>query len=99
MPRLAGIVAAHDVPVLLHEQHTWTRPVHRNAMNAVSDLGVRVRKLVLGLEAMVHRPPRLAGVVGAERARGRDGDEDPLGITWIQNDGVQAHPSGARLPE
>ncbi len=23
LPQIAGIIAAHDVPVLLHEQHTW----------------------------------------------------------------------------
>ena len=42
VPRLAGVVAAHDVPVLLHEQHARTRPVHRDAVNAVTDLGGRV---------------------------------------------------------
>ena len=51
-----------------------------------------------GLQSAVDRPPGLAGVVGAEGARGRDGDEDPLGIARIQKDRVQAHPAGARLP-
>ena len=50
------------------------------------------------MQAAVDRPPRLAGVVGPERARGRDGDEDPLGMARIQQDRVQAHPAGARLP-
>ena len=39
---LAGVVAAHDVPVLLHEQHVRARRVHRDAVDAVADLGVRV---------------------------------------------------------
>ena len=51
-----------------------------------------------GLQAAVDRPPRLAAVVGPERARGRDGDEDPLGIARVEQDRVQAHPAGARLP-
>ena len=96
-PRLAGVVAAHDVPVLLHEQHVRTRPVHRDAVNAVADLGRRVGDL-LGPEAAVDRPPRLAGVVGPEHARRRDGDEDPPGMARIEQDRVQAHPAGARLP-
>jgi hypothetical protein len=41
-PRIAGVVAAHDVPVLLHEQHVRTRAVHRDAVHAVTDLGGRV---------------------------------------------------------
>ena len=39
-----------------------------------------------------------AGVVGAEHTRGRDGDEHPLGVARIQDDGVQAHPARAGLP-
>ena len=50
------------------------------------------------LQAAVDRPPRLAGVVGPEHARRRDGDEDPPGMARIQQDRVQAHPAGARLP-
>ena len=96
-PRLAGVVAAHDVPVLLHEQHARARPVHRDAVHAVAHLGRRVGDL-LGPEAAVHRPPRLAGVVAPERARRRDGDEDPLGMARIDQDRVQAHPAGTRLP-
>ena len=42
VPRLAGVVAAHDVPVLLHEQHSRARPVHRDAVDAVADLRSRV---------------------------------------------------------
>src|SRR5439155_7889454 len=96
-PRLAGVIAAHDVPVLLHEEYTGTRPVHRDAVNAVANLGIRVGD-VLGLQAAVDRLPRLAGVVAAERARSRDGDKDPLGIARVQKNGVQAHPARTWLP-
>ena len=42
VPRLASVVAAHDVPVLLHEQHARTRPVHGEAVHTVADLGMPV---------------------------------------------------------
>src|SRR5262249_20638309 len=38
------------------------------------------------------------GVVAAEHAGRRDGDEDPIGVTGIQEDRVQAHAPRARLP-
>src|SRR5438105_2830417 len=63
-PRLAGIVAAHDVPVLLHEQHARAGAVPRDAVHAVTDLGRRVRNL-LGAQAAIHRPPRLAAIARA----------------------------------
>ena len=98
MPRLAGIVAAHDVPVLLHEQHARAGAVPRDAVHAVTDLGRRVRNL-LGAQAAIHRPPRLAAIVGAEDAGRGDRDEDPPGLGGIQEDRVQAHSAGAGLPE
>src|SRR5271157_4473839 len=71
--------------------------MHRNVMDTVADLGSRFGN-VLGIESLVDRLPRLAAVVSAEGARSRNGDEDPLGVAGIQNDGVQAHPARARLP-
>ena len=41
---------------------------------------------------------RLAAVVGAEGAGGGDGDEHPLRVGRIEQDRVQAHAAGARLP-
>ena len=41
---------------------------------------------------------RLAAIVGAERARRRDGNVHPLRIARIENDRVQAHAARARLP-
>src|SRR6185369_3116690 len=96
-PRIARIVTAHDIPMLLHEEHSGSRRMHRYVVHTVSNLRGRIR-YVLREESLVDRFPRLASVVGSERARGRDGDEDPLGIARIENDSVQAHSTGARLP-
>src|SRR2546428_4961070 len=50
------------------------------------------------MQSAVDRAPRLAGVVGPEGARGRDRDEQALGVARIQQNRVQAHAAGARLP-
>ena len=97
LPGVAGVVAAHHVPVLLHEEHAGTRGVHGDVVDAVADLGVVVGD-VWGAQAAVDWPPSLPAVVGAKGSCGRDGDEHPLGIAGIENDGVQAHSSSARLP-
>ena len=99
VPRIAGVVAAHHVPVLLHEEHVRARRVHGDAMHAVADLGVGIGQLVLRLQPAIDRLPGLAAVVGAERAGRRDGDVDALGIGRVEKDGVQAHAAGAGLPE
>ena len=75
-PRVAGVVAAHHVPVLLHEQR-------RSAATGASRCGGRSGRLrrrdreCLRLEPAVDRLPRRAAVVGAKRAGGGDGDEHP----------------------
>src|SRR5215212_11758399 len=51
------------------------------------------------MEALVDREPGGAAVVGAERAGGRNRDYDPVRVVGIENDGVEAHPARARLPE
>ena len=51
VPGFAGVVAAHDVPVLLHEQHVRARRVHGDAVDAVADLRVRVGEFVMGFQA------------------------------------------------
>ena len=53
---------------------------------------------VLRAQALVDGLPGHAAVVGAERARGGDGDEDALRIAGVEDDGVQAHAARARLP-
>src|SRR6059036_2745072 len=74
----------------LHEQHVRPRWVQRDTMYAVADFGGGIRD-VLRPQAAVDRFPRLAGIVRAESARRRNGDEDPFGIAGIEQDRVQAH--------
>src|SRR5882762_9429392 len=97
LPKVAGVVAAHDVPVLLHEEDVRARRVHGNVVNAVADLGSGVGD-VLRAQSLVDGPPGLAAVVGTEGARGRDGDVDAAGVLRIENYGVEAQPTGAGLP-
>ena len=97
VPRVTRIVAAHHVPVLLHEQHVRARRVHRDMVHAVPDLRGGVGD-VRGAESLVDRSPRLATIIGAERTCRRDRNEDPLRIRAVENDRMQAHPAGPRLP-
>ena len=46
LPVIAGIIAAHHIPMLLHEQHTRALGMHGNVMDAVADLGVRIRNIL-----------------------------------------------------
>ena len=39
VPGVAGVVAAHDVPVFLHEEDVGPGGVHGDAVNAVADFG------------------------------------------------------------
>src|SRR5208337_205609 len=97
VPRVASVVAAHHVPVLLHEQHARARRVHRDVVNAVPDLSSRFGD-VFRMQAAVDGSPGLATVVGAECARRRNGDEDPVRVAGIQDDAMQAHSTGTGLP-
>src|ERR1051326_459014 len=71
--------------------------MHGEAVDAVADLGRRVRDL-LGAEPAVDRTPGLPGVVRPERPGRRDGDEDPFRVSRVEEDRVQAHPAGPGLP-
>src|ERR1043165_6768488 len=71
--------------------------MQRDAMNAVADFSRWIRD-VLRVQTLVNRLPVRAGVVAAKRTGGGDRHEHPVAILWIQEDGVQAHPAGARLP-
>src|SRR5664279_838055 len=53
---------------------------------------------VLGIQSLVDRLPGYAAVIGAESARGGDGNVDPLGIAGIKNNRVQAHATCSGLP-
>ena len=83
LPGLAGVVAAHDVPVLLHIEHLGARRVPGEAVHAVADLGVLVRDGPRP-EPLVHGAPVLPTVVGAKDAGGRDGHEDALGVARVE---------------
>src|SRR5439155_25174871 len=96
-PRVAAVIGAHHIPVLLHEEHLRTRSVHRDPMDAVPDLGVRLGD-ILRAQPSIYGFPRVAAVVGPKRPRGRDGDEDAVAIAWVQKDRVEAQPAGAWLP-
>jgi hypothetical protein len=52
-PAIAGVVAPHHIPMLLHEQHLRGRRVHRNAMNAMPDFRLRIGKLELRFQAAI----------------------------------------------
>ena len=97
VPRAAGVVGAHDVPVFLHVEHLRPGGVHRHPVHAVADLGVLVGDAPR-TQAPVHRFPGLAVVVGAERARRGDAGVHPPRMPRVQDDRVQAHPARARLP-
>src|SRR5690606_9578649 len=97
VPPLPGIIAAHDVPVLLHEQDVRSTLVHGNAMHTMTDFSGRIG-YVFRMEALIDSTPRLATIVCAERAGCGDGDVDAVGIVGIDEDGVQAHPSCTRCP-
>ena len=45
-PLIARIIAAHDIPVLLHEQRARTLRVHGDMVHAVSHFGVGVRDIL-----------------------------------------------------
>ncbi len=84
--------------MFLHEQRVGARWVHGDAVDAVAHLGVGVGD-VFGVEAAVDGLPRLAAVVAPESARGRDGDEDAVGVNRVENDGVEAEAAAASLPD
>src|SRR5215467_4942162 len=71
--------------------------MHGDAMNAVSDLGALIWN-VLRVQSAIDWLPCPAGVVCTEGARRRNGDKHPLRILSVQENCVETHPSGARLP-
>ena len=71
----------------------------RDAVDAMADFGVGIGQFVGRLQAALIGFQVCAAVVGAEGARGRDGDEDALRVGRIEQDRVQAHAAGAGLPE
>src|SRR5438045_2343976 len=83
--------------MFLHEKHAGPGTVHGDAVNAVADLRLRIGD-VLRFESAIDWLPGLAAVVAAKRPRGRNRNEYPVWIAWIQHDRVQTHPARAGLP-
>src|SRR5215475_14994581 len=71
--------------------------MHRDAVNTVANLCLRVRD-ILGHQTAVDWLPGVAAIVGAKGARSGDGDEYSASVTWIEQDRVQTQPTRARLP-
>src|SRR5262249_50693825 len=95
--RVAGVVAPHDVPVLLHEERVRARRAHRDAVHAVADLTFLVRELGRA-QPLIDRAPGLAAVVGAKRARRGDRNGHPARVVGVDQDRVETEAAGARLP-
>ena len=96
-PRVTRVVAAHHVPVFLHEEHVGARGVHGDAMHAMADLRVLIGNLSRS-QAAVDRAPGGAGIVTTKRACRGDRGEDAPRIFWVEQNRVQAHAARARLP-
>src|SRR5690606_31817173 len=64
-PGFTGIIAAHDVPMLLHEQDVGVGSVEGDAVNAVPHVSVWIGN-VFRLQSAVDRLPGLSAIVGAE---------------------------------
>src|SRR4051812_36717901 len=97
MPRTARVIAAHNVPVLLHEQCVRTRRMQRDPMHAVTDFRIRIRD-ILRAQSAVDWVPCVSAIVSAKRAGGGDRDGNSLGVGRIEKNGMQTHPARARLP-
>ena len=98
-PLVASVVAAHHVPVLLHEKNVGTRRMHRDAVHTMTDFRVGIGQLIRRFQAAIYRLPRLAAIICAEDARRRDRYVDPMRIGRMEQDRVQAHSTRARLPQ
>ncbi len=66
VPRIAGVVGAHHVPMLLHVEHLGARRMHRDAVDTVANLGFGVRQVVRA-QPPVDRVPGAPTIVGPER--------------------------------
>src|SRR5262249_24277559 len=96
-PRSARIIAAHDVPVLLHKQPLWARLVHGNPVHAVADLRIWIRN-VLRVQPAIDWFPCFSAIVRSKRSGCRDRDEYSLRIFRIEEDRVQTHAARSWLP-
>jgi len=83
--------------VLLHEEDVRPRRVARDAVDAVTDLGLGVGDVVRP-QAAIDRSPRRTAIVGAEGAGSGDGHDHVRGVGGVQENRVQTQAAGARLP-
>src|SRR5713101_5643403 len=83
--------------MLLHVKKVRARLGLRDAVHAVPNLRFRIGD-VQRFQSLVDRLPGLSAVVAAERAGRGDGNKNSAVIFWIQQNRVQAHSAGARLP-
>ena len=98
LPRAAAVVAAVDPAVVLEVEPLGVAGVAGHLVHALAELEV----VSVGHEAdddpPVARLPRRAAVVGAVDAGRGDGDQQALRVVRVDEDGVQAQPTAARLP-
>src|SRR5665213_4068848 len=97
MPRVAGIVRSHHIPVFLHVKDLRTRRVHRYPVDAVTHFGFAAWNAVRS-QPSIDRLPRAATVLAPKCPCSGNGDEDPSWINWIKHDRVHAHAASAWLP-
>src|SRR5258708_1860264 len=97
IPRSACVIAAHDIPLLLHTQLVRVRWVHGDAVNAMTDLCVRFRN-VLRVHPAIDWWPCFPATVRANRSRRGDRDEYPVRIFRVEKNSVQTHAARAGLP-
>src|SRR5262249_22265871 len=96
-PVFSGIIGAHNIPVLLHEQSIGARAVHGDAVHAMADL----RRSVGNVERMqtsINGFPCRAFIIATKRASCGYGDIDPPWIAGIEQNRMQAHAARTRLP-
>src|SRR6185312_76472 len=86
-PGFAGIVGAHYIPVLLHEQHIRARGVQRDAVDTVPDFSGRIWHEI-GLEPAIDRLPGLAAIVGSKRPSRGNRNENTIVIFRIDDNRV-----------
>lgn len=90
VPGISRVVAAHHIPVLLHEQYVRTSRMHGQPMDTVADLGIGIGNM-LRRQSFIDRPPRLASVVRPEGTSRRNRDENSSSMDGIQQNRMQAH--------
>ncbi len=82
-PGISPIVAAHNVPVVLHEQHVGVGRMHGEAMDAMARLTFRLRHKIR-MKSTVHRLPGFSAIQRAEGSCCGFSDEHPDRIAKVR---------------